>query len=77
MVNEDAKLKDFLKENNLDYVYDGGKYWFDTKKISWMLVNHINEDTWGVFIWKKSDGTACGSYRQYFNVMLAEIKRDL
>lgn len=42
-----------------------------------MLVNHINEDTWGVFIWKKSDGTSCGSYRQYFNIMLAEIKRDL
>lgn len=77
MINEDVKLKDFLKENNLDYVYDGGKFWFDTKKLSWMVVNHIDEDTWDVFTWKRSDSTAYKSYKQYFEIMLSEIKRDL
>lgn len=77
MLNEDVKLKDFLKENNLNYVYDGGKFWFDTKKLSWMVVNHINEETWGVFIWKRSDGAAYKSYRQYFEIMLSEIRGDL
>lgn len=77
MTNDEMKVKEFLDKNNIEFVFDGGKFWFDTKKLSWMIVNRTDIELWSVFTWRRSDGTSQSSYNQYVEILLAEIKRDL
>ena len=77
MANDEMKVKEFLDKNNIRYVRDGGKFWFDTKKLSWMIVNRTDIELWSVFTWRRSDGTSQSSYNQYLEILLSEIKRDL
>ena len=77
MANDEMKVKEFLDKNNIKYVCDGGKFWFDTKKLSWMIVNRTDIELWSVFTWRRSDGASQSSYNQYLEILLSEIKRDL
>lgn len=73
--NEITRIKEFLEENSIGYVYDAGKFWFSTKKMDWLLICSGSE-TVKVFKWKKSDGTLFMSYNQYFDILLSEIKGE-
>jgi len=77
MTNDEMKVKEFLDKNNIEFVFDGGKFWFDTKKLSWMIVNRTDIEPWSVFTWRRSDGVSQSSYDQYAEILLSEIKRDL
>ena len=57
VTNDEMKVKEFLDKNNIEFVFDGGKFWFDTKKLSWMIVNRTDIELWSVFTWRRSDGT--------------------